>query len=239
MKDVVKSELIAKGKAKSVFATNKPDLCIMEFRDDTSAFDGEKTKKLAGKGAVNNRFSAFIMEHLEANGIATHHVETIDDHHAVFKRLDMIPIECVVRNFATGSLCKRLGIEDGITLKPPLFEFFLKDDELHDPLITEDHILAFGWASEETIQQLRTLSLKVNEILYPLFEEKGFLLVDYKLEFGFQDGRIYLGDEFTPDGCRIWDAKTKEKLDKDRFRQDIGDVVEAYEYVAKKIGVIG
>lgn len=238
MKNIVKQDLIAKGKAKTVYATNDQAYCIMEFRDDTSAFDGVKVEKLKGKGAINNTFSAFIMKYLEEHGVPTHFVSTQDETHAVFKRLKMIPVECVVRNFAAGSLCKRLGIESGLALKPPLFEFFLKNDALHDPLVTEAHILAFGWSTAEHIKLMKQLSFKVNEVLFPLFQSKGLLLVDYKLEFGLSDGKIYLGDEFTPDGCRIWDEKTKEKLDKDRFRQDIGDVVESYEIAAKRLGII-
>jgi len=155
----------------------------------------------------------------------------------VVKKLDMFPIECVVRNIATGSITKRLGVEDGISLNLPTFEVFLKNDELHDPMINEYHIRSFGWADDEAVEKMKELTFKVNDVLTKLFADAGLILVDYKLEFGrYKDG-IYLGDEFTPDGCRLWDAETRKKLDKDRFRQGLGGVVEAYEEVARRLGV--
>jgi phosphoribosylaminoimidazole-succinocarboxamide synthase len=153
------------------------------------------------------------------------------------KKLDMFPIECVVRNRATGSLCRRLGVEDGLILDPPLFEFFLKDDALGDPLINENHILSFKWASQSDIDEMKRLTFQVNEILRELFDKANLILVDYKLEFGKFEGRVLLGDEFTPDGCRLWDKDTLEKLDKDRFRQDLGDVIESYQEVANRLGI--
>lgn len=225
------------GKAKSVFTTDDPDRLVLRFRDDTSAFDGEKVAQLSRKGLVNNKFNAFIMEHLEQAAIQTHHERLLSDIESVVKNLDMIPVECVIRNIATGSLCKRLGIQDGLELDPPIFEFFLKNDALHDPLINDYHIRAFGWATDSEIEQMKTLTFKVNDVLKALFLEKGILLVDYKLEFGRYHGNIILGDEFTPDGCRLWDVETRKKLDKDRFRQGLGGVVEAYEEVAYRLGV--
>ena len=232
-----RGEHLYAGKAKSVYLTDSPNLLIMHFRNDTSAFDGEKVAQLDRKGQVNNKFSAFIMQKLEAQGIKTHFEKLLTDDESVVKKLDMIPVECVVRNIATGSLCKRLGVEDGIDLKPPVFEFFLKDDARHDPMVNEYHIRAFGWATDEEVEFMKVATFKVNDVLWHLFKEHDMLLVDFKLEYGCYDGELLLGDEFTPDGCRIWDAATREKLDKDRFRRNLGGVVEAYEEVARRIGV--
>jgi len=229
-------ELFA-GKAKTIYTTADKDKLVMLFRNDTSAFDGEKIEQLDRKGMVNNRFNAFIMEKLSAAGIPNHHEEIINDQESLVKYLDMLPIECVVRNIATGSLVKRLGVEDGLELTPPTFEFFLKNDELHDPMINDYHIISFGWAKQNEIEMMKELTLKVNDVLKKLFLEAGMLLVDYKLEFGRFAGQLYLGDEFTPDGCRLWDIETRKKLDKDRFRQGLGGVVEAYEEVAHRLGV--
>ena len=225
------------GKAKSVYNTDDQDHLVLLFRDDTSAFDGEKTASLARKGMVNNKFNAFIMRKLEQAGIPTHIEEVLSDNQSLVKRLDMIPVECVIRNIAAGSICRRLGVKEGLDLDPPTFEFFLKDDELHDPMINDYHIRAFGWASEQEVETMKQLTFKVNDVLKKLFLDAGLLLVDYKLEFGRFHGQVVLGDEFTPDGCRLWDAKTREKLDKDRFRQNLGNVIEAYEEVARRLGV--
>ena len=225
------------GKAKSVFNTDDQDRLVLHFRDDTSAFDGEKKESLARKGMVNNKFNAFIMTKLEQAGIPTHFEELLSDDQSLVKRLDMIPVECVVRNIAAGSICRRLGVKEGLDLNPPTFEFFLKNDELHDPMINDYHIRAFGWASEQEVARMKELTFQVNDVLKKLFSDAGLLLVDYKLEFGRFHGGLVLGDEFTPDGCRLWDAQTREKLDKDRFRQNLGNVIEAYEEVARRLGV--
>ena len=230
------AELYA-GKAKTVYTTDEPDKLILHFRNDTSAFDGEKTAKLERKGMVNNYFNAFIMEKLEAAGVPTHHLKRISDEESVVRRLEMLPIECVVRNISAGSLCRRLGVEEGLDLEPPVFEFFLKNDALHDPMINDYHIITFKWATEAEIARMKELTFKVNAVLRKLFADAGLLLVDYKLEFGRFGGDLLLGDEFTPDGCRLWDAETRKKLDKDRFRQGLGGVVEAYEEVAHRLGV--
>lgn len=232
-----KGEELYSGKAKSVFETSDPTRLVMVFRDDTSAFDGVKVEKLDRKGMVNNHFSAFIMDQLEAAGVATHHERLLSETESLVKRLDMIPVECVVRNIATGSLCKRLGVEDGIDLVPPTFEFFLKNDDLHDPMINEYHIRSFNWASQSEIDVMIARTFEVNDILTKMFSAAGMLLVDFKLEFGRFDGTLLLGDEFTPDGCRLWDTDTRKKLDKDRFRRGLGGVVEAYEEVAMRLGV--
>lgn len=226
------------GKAKTVYDTNEADKLILHFRNDTSAFDGEKIEQLDRKGMVNNYFNAFIMQQLEKAGIVTHFEELISDEECVVKNLEMLPIECVVRNISTGSLVKRLGVEDGKDLIPPTFEFFLKNDPLHDPMINDSHIITFGWATQPEIEQMKELTLKVNVVLKKLFSDAGMLLVDYKLEYGRYKGELILGDEFSPDGCRLWDIETREKLDKDRFRQGLGGVVEAYEEVAHRLGVV-
>ena len=225
------------GKAKSVYLTDDPDRLILEFRDDTSAFDGEKVEQLARKGMVNNHFNVFIMGKLAEAGIPVHVEKLLSDNQVLVKKLDMIPVECVVRNIAAGSICRRLGVKEGMDLNPPTFELFLKNDALHDPMINESHVETFGWAKPEHLARMKELTFKVNEVLKKLFADAGMLLVDYKLEFGLFHGEVVLGDEFSPDGCRLWDAKTREKLDKDRFRQDLGGVVEAYEEVSKRLGV--
>jgi len=225
------------GKAKSVFATDDPDRLVIVFRNDTSAFDGQKVEQLDRKGMVNNKFNAFVMEKLQAAGIPTHFEKLLSAEECLVKRLDMIPLECVVRNVIAGSLCRRLGVGEGTELSPPTFELFLKNDALHDPMINESYVRAFGWASDEQLETMKALTFKVNEVLKQLFADAGMILVDYKLEFGVFKGEVVLGDEFSPDGCRIWDAETREKLDKDRFRQDLGNVIESYELVGRRLGI--
>ena len=232
-----KIEILKTGKAKALYTTSDPKKLIMEYRDDTSAFDGKKKEALLGKGAVNNQFNAFIMEHLKENGVETHLIEMIDITDSLVYKLDMFPIECVIRNRASGSICKRLGTEDGLVLDSPLFEFFLKDDDLGDPLINDEHILSFGWANMDQIKEMKKQTYKVNEVLSKLFLESGLILVDFKVEFGVYNEKIILADEFTPDGCRLWDSKTMKKMDKDRFRQGLGDVVESYHQVADRLGM--
>lgn len=232
-----KQSMLYEGKAKSVFKTEDENKLILEFRNDTSAFDGEKIVQLDRKGMVNNKFNAFIMQKLQSAGIPTHFEELLNDNESLVKNLDMIPVECVVRNISAGSMVKRLGVEEGLDLNPPTFEFFLKNDALHDPMVNDYHIRSFGWATEDEVAAMKKLTFQVNDILTKLFDEAGLLLVDYKLEFGRFDGEILLGDEFTPDGCRLWDKDTREKMDKDRFRQNLGNVVESYEVVAQRIGV--
>ena len=228
---------ITKGKAKSMFTTDNEDQLIMHFSDDTSAFDGKKMEALDNKGKVNNQFNAFVMEFLASKGIETHFIKLLSNHESLVHKLDMFPIECVVRNRATGSLCKRLGIEDGLILDPPLFEFFLKDDDLGDPLINDHHIESFGWATQEDADAMRDLTLKINDILVEFFMEANLILVDYKLEFGKFKDKMLLADEFTPDGCRLWDKDTLTKMDKDRFRQDLGNVIETYGEVGERLGM--
>tara|TARA_B100001996_G_C18654345_1_gene590614 strand:- start:304 stop:1017 length:714 start_codon:yes stop_codon:yes gene_type:complete len=234
---IEKLNLISEGKAKSLYETSEPSELLMIYRDDTSAFDGKKKEALKGKGEINNKFNAFIMEYLSNNGVETHFLELVEKNESLVKRLDMLPVECVVRNIATGSLCRRLGVEEGVKFEDPLFEFFLKDDDLGDPLINDNHITAFGWGTEQEITEMKEITFKINHLLCKLFREAGLVLVDYKVEYGRSERSLILGDEFTPDGCRIWDAETGESLDKDRFRKDLGDVVESYQIVAHKLGI--
>lgn len=234
----VKKNLLYTGKAKSMYETDDPNLLITDFRDDTTAFDGAKHEKLARKGMVNNQISAYLMTVLRDHGVPTHFEQLLSPHEVLVKRLQMIPLECVVRNMAAGSLTRRLGIELATPLQPPLYELFLKNDVLHDPMISEHHALSFGWATLEQLKQMQHWSLKINEILKELFDQHDLILVDAKYEFGCFNHDIYLGDEISPDSCRIWDKKTKESLDKDRFRKDLGNVVESYEIIAKRLGVV-
>ncbi|WP_110597997.1 MULTISPECIES: phosphoribosylaminoimidazolesuccinocarboxamide synthase [Salinicola] len=232
-----KRDLLYAGKAKSVYLSDDPQRLVLHFRDDTSAFDGKKKEALERKGMVNNKFNAFIMEKLQAAGIPTHFEQLLSDTECVVKKMEMIPVECVVRNLAAGGLVRRLGVEEGIALNPPTFELFLKNDEKGDPMINESLAETFGWATPEQLATMKSLTFRVNDVLKQLFLDGGMLLVDYKLEFGLFEGEIVLGDEFSPDGCRLWDAETREKLDKDRFRQGLGGVIEAYEEVGRRLGM--
>jgi phosphoribosylaminoimidazole-succinocarboxamide synthase len=232
-----KREELYAGKAKSVFKTDDPDYMVLEFRNDTSAFDGKKVEQLDRKGMVNNKFNAFIMQKLAEADIPTHFEKLLSDTECLVKRLDMMPVECVVRNLAAGSLVRRLGVEEGQELNPPTFELFLKNDALGDPMVNESLVETFGWAEPAHLQRAKELTFKVNEVLKKMFDDAGMLLVDYKLEFGLFNGEVVLGDEFSPDGCRLWDKETRKKMDKDRFRQGLGGVIEAYEEVGGRLGI--
>ncbi|MFC3114210.1 phosphoribosylaminoimidazolesuccinocarboxamide synthase [Cellvibrio fontiphilus] len=232
-----KREQLYAGKAKSIFKTDDPDHLIMLFRNDTSAFDGKRIEQLDRKGMVNNKFNAFIMGKLQAAGIPTHFVKLLSDTEVLVKTMEMIPVECVVRNLAAGSLVRRLGVQEGLELNPPTFELFLKNDALGDPMVNESHVQSFGWATPEQLARMKELTFKINDILKALFAEGNMLLVDFKVEFGLHKGEVILGDEFSPDGCRLWDKDTREKLDKDRFRQNLGNVVESYEMVGQRLGL--
>lgn len=225
------------GKAKTLYKTKNPDELIMLFRNDTSAFDGEKTASLSGKGKVNNYFNAHIMTLLASQDVPTGFIKILSEQESLVKNLTMLPVECVVRNYTAGSICRRYGIKPELELKTPLIEFFLKNDELHDPLINEQHIELFNWASGDEVEQIKLLALKTNKVLLNHFDSKGLILVDIKLEFGKHNGQLYLGDEFTPDGCRIWDKETKSVYDKDLFRKGIGDLVSGYKAAADKLGI--
>ena len=235
-----KKQELYRGKAKTVYATDDPNVLVMHYRDDVSAFDGAKLAQLSLKGETNNKFNAFIMERLAAAGVPTHFLRVLNERESLVKAMKMIPVECVVRNICAGSMAKRYGIEEGTRLPEPIFEFFLKSDPLHDPLVNDDHIRVLGWATAREIDEMRSLTHKVNGVLKPLFAKGGMDLVDYKLEFGHPNddpkGALVLGDEFTPDGCRLWDRSTHDKMDKDRFRRDLGEVIEKYREVAQRIG---
>ncbi|EMO7836942.1 phosphoribosylaminoimidazolesuccinocarboxamide synthase [Morganella morganii] len=226
-----------RGKAKTVYTTDNPDLLILEFRNDTSALDGERIEQFDRKGMVNNKFNHFIMGKLEAAGIPTQMEGLLSDTEILVKKLDMVPVECVIRNRAAGSLVKRLGVEEGMVLNPPIFDLFLKNDAKHDPMINESYCETFGWVSRENLAEMKRLSYIANDVLSRLFDEAGLILVDFKLEFGLYKGQVVLGDEFSPDGSRLWDKETLDKMDKDRFRQSLGGLIEAYEEVARRLGV--
>ncbi len=232
-----KREQLYAGKAKSIYKTDDPDHVIMLFRNDTSAFDGKRIEQLDRKGMVNNKFNAFIMTKLQEAGIPTHFVKLVSDTEALVKTMEMIPVECVVRNLAAGSLVRRLGVQEGMDLNPPTFELFLKNDALGDPMVNESHVQSFGWATPEQLARMKELTFKINAVLKDLFGSGNMLLVDFKVEFGLHKGEVILGDEFSPDGCRLWDKDTREKLDKDRFRQNLGNVVESYEMVGQRLGL--
>jgi len=233
-----KKDLLYSGKAKSLFTTDNADWLIVEFRDDTTAFDGGKREALADKGAVNNQISAYIMQILEKEGVLTHYKERISPYQSLVRRLKMIPLESVIRNVAAGSICRRLGVQVGKTFNPPLYELFWKNDELHDPLVNENHVVCFEWATQNQLDQMEQITFKINKVLTELFAKAGLILVDSKYEFGVSsDGNIYLGDEISPDSCRVWDEKTYESLDKDRFRKDLGNVVSSYQRIAELLGI--
>lgn len=226
-----------RGKAKTVYTTDNPDLLILEFRNDTSALDGERIEQFDRKGMVNNKFNHFIMGKLAAAGIPTQMERLLSDTEVLVKKLEMVPVECVIRNRAAGSLVKRLGVEEGMVLNPPIFDLFLKNDAKHDPMINESYCETFGWVSQKNLAEMKRLSYIANDVLSRLFDEAGLILVDFKLEFGLYKGQVVLGDEFSPDGSRLWDKETLDKMDKDRFRQSLGGLIEAYEEVARRLGV--
>lgn len=226
-----------RGKAKTVYSTENPDLLVLEFRNDTSALDGERIEQFDRKGMINNKFNYFIMSKLQDAGIPTQMEALLSDNESLVKKLEMVPVECVVRNRAAGSLVKRLGVEEGMILTPPLFDLFLKDDAKHDPMVNESYCETFGWVSKEHLARMRELTYQANDVLSKLFLDAGLILVDFKLEFGLFNGEVVLGDEFSPDGARLWDTETLNKMDKDRYRQSLGGLIEAYEEVANRLGV--
>lgn len=231
-----KKDFIYEGKAKRLYATKDPDLLIIEYKDNFTAFDGKKKATISGKGQLNNKISSEIFEFLSAHGIESHFVKQTDDIHQVVKKVTILPLEVIVRNITTGSLCKRLGVEEGLELHRPLIEFCLKSDELGDPFICEDHAILFGWAGAEDIAKIKDISFKFNELMKKYFSERGIVLVDFKLEFGKDPkGNLMLADEVSPDTCRFWDSSTGDRLDKDRFRKDLGNVMDAYEEIWKRI----
>lgn len=232
-----KTELLHSGKAKTIYHTNDPDLLWLEFRNDTSAFNGQKLASLKDKGMLNNCINAHIMEKLNQSGVPTHFKARLSDTESLVKRLQMIPVECVIRNKVAGGLSKRLGLEEGTVLSSPVFELFYKSDPLGDPMINESHVQVFGWATEQEMAQMKQLTFCVNDLLSALFRNAGIELIDFKLEFGRFHDTIVLGDEITPDGCRLWDMKTHKKLDKDVFRRDLGDLISTYREVAERLKI--
>ena len=235
---VTKCALLYSGKAKSLYETDDRNLLIAEFRDDATAFNGKKHEKLPDKGKINNQISTFLMRYLTQHNIPTHYQQSLSSTEIVVKRMRMLPLECVIRNVAAGSLCRRLGVEQGTVLAPPIVEFYYKNDALNDPLVNEDHIVSFAWADQKALQQIRVLTHKINSLLCQLFDKANLVLVDTKFEYGIDvTGAVTLGDEISPDSSRIWDKDTQEILDKDRFRQDMGKVVESYLQVADRLGI--
>ena len=229
------NEQLYEGKAKKVFATANPDEYRVYFKDDATAFDGTKRGTVLNKGIINNKVSAFFFNLLAKHGIPHHFIKLLSDREMIVKTLKILPVEVVVRNVAAGSLAKRIGWEEGTKMPIPIVELYYKNDELHDPLINEYHIQAMGLATPEQIKLLQTYALKINEILVAYLIEKKIELIDFKLEFGIHKGEVLLGDEISPDTCRFWDSETKQKLDKDRFRRDLGNVEEAYREVLKRL----
>ncbi|HVM95002.1 MAG TPA: phosphoribosylaminoimidazolesuccinocarboxamide synthase [Candidatus Acidoferrales bacterium] len=232
-----KRELIYEGKAKRVYTTDNPDLVIQYFKDDATAFNAQKRGTIASKGIINNALSETFFRLLAANGVPTHFVERLNDREMLVKRLDIIPVETVVRNVVAGSLAKRLGLEEGKALPSPIVEYYYKSDSLGDPMINDWHATVLGMATAAELKRINELTLRVNSVLRPFLEHRKLLLIDMKLEFGRHKGEILLGDEICPDTCRFWDATTRKKLDKDRFRQDLGEVEEAYQEVHRRICV--
>lgn len=226
---------IYEGKAKILYETDNPDLLIQHFKDEATAFDAKKRGIIEQKGIYNNRISSVLFEYLEQHGVRTHFVEQLSDREMLTKRLEIIKIEVVVRNISAGSLSKRLGLEEGNHLREPILEFFYKDDALGDPLINDDHIRLLDLATPQEMRAIRKRALLVNGLLREFLDERNLILVDFKLEFGRHHGELLLGDEITPDGCRLWDKQTLDKMDKDRFRRDLGKVEEAYQEVYRRI----
>ena len=231
-----KTVQLYEGKAKKVYATDDPNLVIVSYKDDATAFDGEKKGTIRGKGAVNNRMTNFLMQKLEAAGIPTHFVKELSDRETVVKKVSIVPLEVIVRNVSAGHFASRYGVEEGIAFDEPVLEFSYKNDDLHDPLLNTSHALALKLATKEEIASIKAMALKINELLKDFFAQCGVRLIDFKLEFGkTADGQIVLADEISPDTCRFWDAKTNEKLDKDRVRRDLGNVEEAYEEMMRRV----
>ncbi|WP_456395393.1 phosphoribosylaminoimidazolesuccinocarboxamide synthase [Desulfurobacterium sp.] len=230
-----RGKLLYEGKAKILYETDSDNLLIQYFKDDTTAFDGVKKEELKEKGVINCAISTKIFEFLEKNGVKTHFVETISPREMLVKKCEIIPVEVVVRNIAAGSFSRRYGVKEGTPLKEPLVEFFYKSDELHDPMVCPNHVYLFGWATREELAHMAKEALKINELLKNFFDAIDITLVDFKLEFGRHNGEVILADEITPDSCRLWDKSTHEVLDKDRFRKDMGKVVESYKEIYRRI----
>ena len=230
-----KGALLYEGKAKQVFATDDPALLVQRFKDDATAFDGTKKSSITDKGIVNNAISSHMLKLLEKGGVRTHFVEQLNEREMLIKALEMIKVEVVMRNVAAGSICRRYGIEEGITFDEPILELYYKSDPHHDPLMNAEHVVGFGLCSAEQLQESSNAARRVNGLMGDFFRSIGITLVDFKLEFGLAGGLIHLGDEISPDTCRLWDRETGKKLDKDRFRFDLGDVEEAYQEMMGRV----
>ena len=230
-----KGDMLYEGKAKKIFLTEKDDEVIQYFKDDATAFNAEKRGTILEKGIVNNKISTRLFQVLAESGIPSHFIQQISDREMLTRRVHIILVEVVVRNKATGSIVKRLGLEEGLGIDPPIVEFFYKDDSLGDPLITDDHIRLLKLATPPQVAELRDQALKINDVLLPFFLKRGMMLVDFKLEFGLWNGQIILADEISPDTCRFWDVQTGERMDKDRFRKDLGRLEETYQEVLKRV----
>ncbi|MBI3794772.1 MAG: phosphoribosylaminoimidazolesuccinocarboxamide synthase [Nitrospinae bacterium] len=230
-----KQEKLYEGKAKILYATDNPDLVVQYFKDDATAFNAQKKGTIVDKGVMNNKLSTTLFEYLAKGGIKTHFVEKLSDREMLCKKVSIVPVEVVVRNVLAGSLAKKLGMEEGVQLKQPVIEFYYKDDALGDPMINADHVLAFGWATKNEIDWISDCALKVDVLLIELFARHGIRLVDFKLEFGKHKGEVILADEISPDTSRLWDMASGEKMDKDRFRRDLGKVEESYAEVVRRI----
>lgn len=231
-----KKELLYEGKAKRVYATENPEVLLVDYKDDATAFNGLKKGTISGKGAINNRVTNYMMQILEKNGVATHFVEELSERQTLVKKVSIVPLEVIIRNISAGSFAKRCGVEEGIVFDEPTIEFSYKNDDLGDPLINAYHAIALKLATREEIETIKAMAFKVNEVMKDYFKKIGVDLVDFKLEFGrLSDGTIVLADEISPDTCRFWDSETHEKLDKDRFRRDLGNVEDAYKEMMKRI----
>lgn len=231
-----KLEQLYEGKAKKVFATDDPGVVLVSYKDDATAFNGLKKGTIQGKGVINNRVTNFLMQMLEKNGIPTHYIEEISDRETLVKKVEIVPLEVIVRNIAAGSLSKRLGLPEGVKLKKTVLEYCYKNDDLGDPMVNDYHIAAMGWVSEEDLKKIAAYSQKINQLLSAYLKDLNIELIDFKLEFGMtMDGELVLADEISPDTCRFWDSQTHEKLDKDRFRRDLGGVEDAYQEILKRL----
>lgn len=230
-----KTEQLYEGKAKKVFLTDDPDVVIVDYKDDATAFNGEKKGTIIGKGAINNRMTNMVLQLIEKEGVPTHFIEELSDRETAVKKVDIVPLEVIVRNVAAGSFSKKLGVEEGTQLLCPTFEFSYKNDDLGDPFINDSYALALGLATQEEIDTIKKYTMKVNEVMKEYFLKANLKLIDFKIEFGRYKGEIILADEISPDTCRLWDVDTNEKLDKDRFRRDMGNVEEAYNEVMKRL----
>jgi len=239
---MIKGKKLYEGKAKIIYATSDKNLVIQYFKDDATAFNNQKKSIIEGKGVLNNRISEYILSNLSQIGIKNHFVKRLNMREQLIKLVEIIPIEFVLRNVATGTITKRLGVEDGTVFKEPLVEFFLKNDQLQDPLVSENHILAFEWATKEELDKIKKIILRINDFMVGMFKGVGIKLIDFKLEFGRikvdDKYEIILADEISPDTCRLWDSVSDKKLDKDRFRKDLGDLIPAYTEVAKRLGIL-